>query len=347
MRSEPQTFSICIPAYNRARYLPELLDSVFAQQFKDFQVVICEDLSPERAQIAAIVRDYQARFPGIITYSENEENLGYDGNIRRLVQVATGKFCFFMGNDDLLCLGALEHVYQVLQRHQNVGVVLKGYAWFDQTPDQICQQIRYFGEETELAAGAEAIRICFRRAGVISGFIVERLSALAAATDKFDGTLYYQMHLTASVLVEKCAVATPEILVLCRNSEPPDFGNSRKEEGLYVPGRYTPDARLNMISGALCIVKDVANTRGIDVVGQVTRDYANYFYLCIRDQLNLPLRDYFRMYRAFADMGFSKYPMFHLQCFGAYILGQRRCDRIIKELRQIIGHSPQWGFHHR
>ena len=33
---------------------------------------------------------------------------------------------------------------------------------------------------------------------------------------KFDGTLYYQMHLTANVLVDRCAVCTPQVLVLCR-----------------------------------------------------------------------------------------------------------------------------------
>ena len=343
MSQEIKAFSICIPAYNRARYLPDLLDSIFGQQFRDFEVVICEDRSPERTQIAEIVRDYQARFPGYIAYHENEDNLGYDANLRTLVERATGKFCFFMGNDDLLCPDALEQVDDLLKRHQNVGVVLKGYAWFDHKPDKISQEIRYFGEERRFSPGPDAIGVCFRRSGVISGYIVDREAALAAATEKFDGTLYYQMHLTAAVLCDKAAVATPNILVLCRNSEPPEFGNSSKERGRYVPGRYTPQARLSMIGGALSIIMDLKQTKGIDVVEQVRRDYANYFYLCIRDQLNLPLLEFLGMYRAFAKMGFYKYPMFHFYCFGAYLLGQSLCDRIIRSIRLRLGHSPQWG----
>ena len=103
MTQTRKLFYICIPAYNRARYLPALLDSIVAQDFRDFEIVICEDKSPERDQIAAIVREYQSRYPAMLRYFENEENLGYDGNVRKLVQKAPGEFCFFMGNDDIMC----------------------------------------------------------------------------------------------------------------------------------------------------------------------------------------------------------------------------------------------------
>src|SRR5205085_2678700 len=100
MTGKRPTFSICIPAYNRAQHLGPLLDSIFAQDFKDFEVVICEDKSRERESIAKITRDFATRFPGTIFYYENEENLGYDANIRNLISKASGQFCFFMGNDD-------------------------------------------------------------------------------------------------------------------------------------------------------------------------------------------------------------------------------------------------------
>jgi len=336
-------FSICIPAYNRARHLAPLLDSVFEQAFNDFEVVICEDVSPERAQIASIVEQYQARYPGVIHYYENPVNLGYDGNIRELVNRSNGQFCFFMGNDDLLCPNALATVEEILARHSNVGFVLKGYAWFDETPDRIAQAVKYFDEEKEFTAGAEAISVCFRRSGVISGYIVDRDSAARAATTKFDGTLYYQLYLTASVLRDKKAVATPEVLVLCRNSEPPDFGHSKSEKGRYKPGSYTPEARINMVSGAIAIIKDLRDTSGIDLVDSVMRDYAHYFYAYIRDQLSLPFNIYYRLYRTFGRLGFDRYPTFHVYCAAGYVLKQRSCDALIKTVRGFLGSSPRWG----
>ena len=206
-------FSVCIPAYNRAHHLRALLDSIFSQSFRDFEIVICEDRSPEREQITAIVREYESRYSGVLRYFQNEANLGYDGNIRNLVDKAAGRFCFFMGNDDILCPDALETVAGVIKRHPSVGLVIKSNICFVDVTEKVLHEIRYFPEETEIPAGSPAIRFAFRRSGVISGYIIDRDAAQKAATNKFDGTLYYQMHLTAIVLVDKTAVCTPKMLV--------------------------------------------------------------------------------------------------------------------------------------
>jgi glycosyltransferase involved in cell wall biosynthesis len=343
MSNERQKFSICIPAYNRAKFLGPLLDSIFVQDYKDFNIVICEDQSRERGEIAAIVQDYADRFPGVLHYFENERNLGYDANIRNLVEKATGEYCFFMGNDDLMCAGALSSVAGVLERHQNVGLVLKSYAWFDDVPEKVNQEIRYFTDERVFEAGREAITICFRRSGVISGYIVHRDAAYAAATGKFDGTLYYQMHLTASVLSEKNAVDTPNVLILCRNTEVPEFGNSDTEKGKYVPGGYTPQARLNMVGGALSIIKGFQQISGLDIAEDVIRDYANYFYPYIKDQLTLPPREFVKLCNAYGKLGFYKYPMFYLYCVVGYLLGEGKFDSLTRRIRGYLGRSPQFG----
>lgn len=336
-------FSVCIPAYNRARHLASLFDSILTQSFQDFEIVLCEDHSPERNAILAIAQDYGQRHPGKIRMYLNDENLGYDGNIRNLVEKAAGEYCFFMGNDDLMCPDALRIAADIVDRHERVGVVIRGYGWFDESPHQLTAEVRYFSDERVFAPGGDAIGISFRRSGVISGYIVHRDSAQEVATSRFDGSLYYQMHLTANVLVTRSAVFTPTLLVLCRSSEPPDFGNSAAERGVYVPGKYTPEARLKMVAGALSIVQDLKETRGVDLVDVITRDYANYFYPYIRDQLNAPAGELFSLYRKFSKMGFSKYWLFHVYFVLGYMLGARRFDACIKLGRKMLGHSPQFG----
>jgi abequosyltransferase len=336
-------FSICIPAYNRAHHLRELLDSIFSQDSDDFEVVICEDYSPDRQQIAAIAHEYCSRWPERLRYFENQENLGYDANLRNLVQKALGRFCFFMGNDDLMCPGALQNVAGIINRFPDAGVVLKSYGIFYESPKNVTQEIRWFTEETQIPAGTPAIRLAFRRSGVISGYIVDRDLANDAATDKFDGTLYYQMHLTANVLISKTVVCSPKVLVLCRGTEPPDFGHSGKEQCKFSPGRYTPEARLHMIEGVLSIIRNLKQTKGIDVIEDVIHDYANYFYPYIKDQLNLPLRDYYQLYRRYGRMGFAKHPLFHLYFTLGFLLGERRFDALTAFIRRRLGRSPRLG----
>lgn len=334
--------SICIPAYNRAQHLAALLDSIAAQNFSDYEIVICEDRSQERDRIASIVRDYQARV-GRLRYFENDVNLGYDANIRNLVEKASGDYCFFMGNDDVMCPGAMENVAEIIRTHPNVGVVLKSYGWFDDIEENVNQEIRWFNEVKEFAAGVPAIRFAFRRSGVISGYIVHRDAAAQAATSKFDGTLYYQMHLTARVLVSRTAVCTPKVLVLCRSNVPPDFGNSAAEQGKFVPGHYTPQARLRMVSGALSIVRDLKDSTGIDVLEDVIHDYANYFYPYIKDQLALPIREYVKLYREFGRIGFARYPLFHVYFLLGYLLGEKRFDALTAIFRKRLGRTARFG----
>ena len=343
MTSIKPFFSICVPAYNRAKHLRTLLDSIITQDFESYEIVICEDLSPERKQISEIVNEYSIRYSGVIKYYENGLNLGYDANIRELVKKASGEYCFFMGNDDLMCPGAMKNVYELIKRHPKIGMVLKSYAWFDNTPDTINQEIRYFTNETFLKAGKEAISVCFRRAGVISGYIIRRDPAHDAATAEFDGTLYYQMHLTASVLLKENAVTSPMVLVYCRNGEPPDFGNSGTEKGKYTPGRYTPEARLNMINGALSIAKAIDARENIDISSVIIYDYANYFYPYIKDQLVLPFLSYIKLYFSFAKIGFWKYPLFHVYFIVGYILGENNFDKVTKLIRNFLGRSPSFG----
>jgi abequosyltransferase len=70
--------SICIPAYNRAQYLPPLLDSIFSQGYPNLEIVISEDNSPERLQIAQVVQAYEEQGYRSIRYFENEKTQGFD-----------------------------------------------------------------------------------------------------------------------------------------------------------------------------------------------------------------------------------------------------------------------------
>lgn len=337
-------FSVCIPAYNRAKHLAPLLDSIVAQGYTDYEIVICEDVSRERPLIAQIVRDFQQQLPAVsIRYHENEVNLGYDGNIRRLVELSAGDYCFFMGNDDFMRPDALQTVAATLARHPEAGVVIKAYEWFVGDRGNVQQVIRYVTEETSIASGEAAIVAAFRRVGVISGFVIRRADAAAAATTQFDGSLYYQMYITGSVLARRDVVFIPEVLVSCRGDEPPEFGSSAAEKGKYVPGKYTPEARLNMIGSVFRIAAHLEQRSGLPIHQRIVRDYAYYFFPYIRDQLQLPLRRYFRMYREFGRMGLDHYPMFHLYIVGSYLLGEHGVDRLANFVRRILGRSPKMG----
>ncbi len=337
------TLSVCIPAYNRSALLPELLDSILSQDFESYEIVICEDNSPQRKEIRGVANRYAAAHPGRIRYFENERNLGYDGNLRNLIAKSAGNYCFFMGNDDLMCPGALRIVASALERHKNIGVILRSYASFDETPDQLNQLFRYFDREMFFPAGPLTIATFYRRSVVIPGLVLRRLEALRFATDLFDGTLLYQLYLVANILVEMNGVFLPEILALYRNGGIPDFGNSDKEQGKFVPEEQTPESSLHFMQGMLDIAAWVEESRKIPILAPIRRDISNYSYPVLAIQSRRPLPVFVKYSFGLARMGFWKSGMFFVYFLAILLLGAGRIEKLIRLIKRRLGHTPTLG----
>ena len=320
-----------------------LLDSISSQDYTNYEIVICEDASPLRKQIRDIVSKYITTFPVDISYYENKSNLGYDGNIRNLISKAKGEYCFFMGNDDLMYKDALSSVASAVERNKNIGVLLRTYASFDGTPENINQIFKYFKKETFFPAGADTITTFYRRSVVISGLVIKREEALGYSTEKFDGTLLYQLYLVANILTKMNGVFSPKILALYRNGGVPDFGNSNKEKGLFVPNVQTPESSIHFIKGMLSIAKWTEEKRGIKIFNRIKTDIGNYCYPILSIQAKQPFRVFIKYVFQFAVLGFWKNKMFYIYFFSLMLLGVERSDRIIQYIKRRIGHTPLIG----
>lgn len=87
-------FSVVVPVYNRAEMLRETLESVFAQDFTDYEVIVVDDGSTE--DIAAVVREFGDRVKLL-----RQRNSG-PGAARNLgIAHATGEYIAFLDSDDL------------------------------------------------------------------------------------------------------------------------------------------------------------------------------------------------------------------------------------------------------
>jgi glycosyltransferase involved in cell wall biosynthesis len=335
--------SVCIPAFNRASLLAPLLDSIFKQNFDDFDILICEDGSPERAAIAGVVHGFQQRHPERIRYEENIFNLGYDGNIRRLVERANGQYCVFMGNDDLMCAGALAAIAAAIQRQPDCGVVVRSYATFDVNPEQFNQVYRYFPEEYLLPAGAQAIFTSYRRSVVIPGMVINRDAALAVATSRFDGTLLYQLYLVGMILAKHSVIFVPQIIALRRDGTPPDFGHSAAEQGKFVPHDQTPASSIHFMQGMLSIAKYVEDATQLNVFEEIRSDIGNYSYPILSIQGKRPLGVFTKYGLSLAKLGLWRYPLFHLYFITLLLIGPDRSEKIIKMIKKRLGHTPRFG----
>ena len=99
--------SVCIPTFNGAKYLKECLDSVLAQTFTDFEVLVVDDHSSD--ETLSIAQEY-ATYDHRIRVIQNEHNLGLVGNWNRCVELAQGEWVKFVFQDDLIAPLCLERM---------------------------------------------------------------------------------------------------------------------------------------------------------------------------------------------------------------------------------------------
>ena len=107
------TITILLPTFSRAHYLPLALESVLAQTFKDFELLILDDASTDDTETVA--REYAAK-DGRIRYIRHRKNLGITRNWRHGLEAARGEFLCFLEDDDLFLPTFLEEMLVPLRR---------------------------------------------------------------------------------------------------------------------------------------------------------------------------------------------------------------------------------------
>jgi abequosyltransferase len=337
--------SVCIPAYNRVEFLSPLLDSIRLQDSPADEIIICEDHSPQREEIAAAATDYQKQYPNFpLRIKLNEENLGYDKNFRSLLNNASGDYCLFMGNDDILLPGAITRIRGAVSQHPDIAVISRAYQWFLNDIGNVQGVARHLDEDRYYEPGLAAVQFFYRRMGVLSGLVFKRLPAVNLATSKYDGFLYYQMHLAGQLLKTHPGYYISTLQTASRDGIAPDFGNAENEKGEFKPGGFAQGSRIHMVDGLLTIARDLDEDDKQAFYQAIRNDIGNYFYPYIRDQLNLPLKTYLRMIVGFKKIGMNNHPMFLLHATLGYLLKKQGYDSLINGIKKILGRSPQIGF---
>src|SRR5580700_3470617 len=114
--------SVLIPVYNGEPFLAECLDSVLAQDFGDFEVLIGDDCSKDGS--AAVIQRY-AGHDGRIRWWKNQKNLGIGGNWNACLREARADLIKFVLQDDkLLDASALRRLAGVMNGDRSVSLAV-------------------------------------------------------------------------------------------------------------------------------------------------------------------------------------------------------------------------------
>ena len=100
-RESAPLVSIITPCYKGGKYLPFNIASVLQQDFKDFELLLIDDKSPDNTREIMQKEREKSDFDPRIHLLQNEKNLGIVGTRNKALQLAKGKYICFLDQDDL------------------------------------------------------------------------------------------------------------------------------------------------------------------------------------------------------------------------------------------------------
>lgn len=169
--------SVCIPTYNRGSFIGELLDSIIAQTGHscEVEVVVSDNASTDQTQ--DVIDAYRDRLPRLVYYRA-DENKGADRNFLKVVDLATGDYCWLMGSDDKLEPGSIAEIEKNLRANPDVaGISLNRNAYSFDLDKRIYERPVAGGElpaDARLVGSEKIFCLLGEYFGYLSGQVVNR-----------------------------------------------------------------------------------------------------------------------------------------------------------------------------
>lgn len=118
--------SICIPTYNRKRIVGRLLESIASSKYKNLEIIVVDDCSSD-----GTIEYLRKAFGTSIQLLENKKNSGVTAARSRALKAATGKYIFFIDDDNVIDANCIETLVSWLERDDTIlmaGPVMYYYS---------------------------------------------------------------------------------------------------------------------------------------------------------------------------------------------------------------------------
>lgn len=136
--------SVVMSVYNAEKYLTEAVESILAQTYSDFELILINDKSTDGS--GEILKSYAQKDPRIVIL-ENEQNIGLTKSLNRGLAIAKGEYIARMDADDISVPDRFEKQVAFLDTHLDYSFVSCIGRYIDENGNP--EQLRLFPETNE------------------------------------------------------------------------------------------------------------------------------------------------------------------------------------------------------
>jgi abequosyltransferase len=131
--------SLCIPTYNRAKFLEEsllaIVNSIPLEHQTDLEIVISDNASTDGTQL--VIQDFQKQFPNLTwVVVQQQPNIG-PSNVVIVTNYASGEFIWILSDDDLVLPNAITNIMRILLNNDQINGIIVNYAGFQNNANHL------------------------------------------------------------------------------------------------------------------------------------------------------------------------------------------------------------------
>lgn len=193
--------SVCIPVFNGAVYLKACLDSVVAQTFANFEVIICDDGSSDNSY--AICEEYVKKY-NYIKLFKNQVNLGLVGNWNTCIKRSEGIWIKFLFQDDLMNPSCLEEMAKHTQAEVELMVCKRNFLIDKVTTED---ERDYYARRVRTLENTGYYRS--------NNFSADVISIIAANNPSMNFIAEPSLTMFRRISIEKVGMFDPELKQIC------------------------------------------------------------------------------------------------------------------------------------
>ncbi len=147
--------SFIVPCYKLAHFLGGCVNSILAQTYDNFELLIMDDCSPDNtAEVAEGIRDKR------VIYVRNETNLGIVKNFNKGIELSRGRYVWIISADDCLrTQNVLQRYVDLLERNSQVGYVFCPAVVLEEGKElRVLDWSAWPGDRDRILSGSEVVR---------------------------------------------------------------------------------------------------------------------------------------------------------------------------------------------
>lgn len=332
--------TIGIPAYGRPEGLNDLLKSIDLIS-PNLEVLIIEDCSPFREKISSIVSSFIQITTLKVRYLENETNLGFDLNIKKIINNSYGRFVCFMGDDDRFVPSCLSDFFYFLENvRADTGFILRSYQVTHSTHK--IENFIYYTDFRQFPPGSLSVKQLLRRSVVLTGFTINKLYAQQFIDLPFTSSLLYQVWLMAHVTMNHMAINYPVPFVFSKQSwrsGSAAFGSSINENSIYTAGAISINNSINFIQSFRHLAVDLDVIYSTNFESSLLADLSRYSYPILSIHASSGKINFlYYTSRLESICPFIKQTYYyHIYKLSLFVIGPRLCDFLIRRIKRLIG----------